>query len=187
MKILCETSVRHVHLSRKDVLELFGRGELTRTRDLSQPGQYLCEERVDLVTPKATLRNVAIIGPTRDTSQVEISRTDCFALGLKGVPVRQSGDLDKTPGITIQAGDKQIELSQGVIVAHRHVHLDPQTAEEFNLRDGDAVTLRFGGERGGTLNSTIIRVSPDFAPAVHIDSDEANAMGFSGGEVILTK
>ena len=177
MKILCETSARHVHLSRTHLQVLFGIDELSPIKWLSQPGQFLSRKRVDLVTPKATIQSVAIIGPTRPQTQVELSATDCQTLGLRDVPVRQSGDLDQTPGLTLRAGEREVTLERGVIIAKRHVHLDPNTAREFGLTDGQVVSLRFDGERGGQLDNTIVRVSENSHPAAHIDTDEAHAMG----------
>ena len=183
MKILCETSVRHVHLSAEHVAALFGEGHmLTPKRELSQPGQFLAEERVDLVTPKATLSNIAIIGPARPRTQVEISKTDTLALGLKDVPVRESGKLDNSCGIKVRSGKNEVGLDSGVIIARRHVHLDPKTAGEFGLWDGQVVGVRFEGERGGVLENTVVRVGENFVPAIHIDSDEANAMDFKEGK-----
>ena len=185
MKVLCEVSVRHVHLSEEDLQALFGRGELTPLKPLSQPGQYLCEERVNLVTPKGTLQNVAIIGPTRERTQVELSMTDCFTLGLKGVPILESGNHEGSVGIVLQHGAAAVELQRGVIIAKRHVHLDPGSATAGGFSDGQVVTVRFEGVRGGSLDNIVVRVGENFAPAVHIDSDEANAMGFARGEVSL--
>ena len=186
MQIICEISNRHVHLSQEHIEALFGTGyKLTPLRDLSQPGQYLCAERVTLVGPKSTMHNVAIIGPARRQTQVEISRTDTFALGIRDVPVRQSGELHNTPGITIQSGDNQIVVTSGVVVACRHVHLDPKTATNHKLSYGQIISIKFVGERGGMLANTIVRIDPKFAPAVHIDSDEANAMGFTSGAVVI--
>jgi len=178
MKILCEVSVRHAHLSQEHVDILFGKGhKLTPLKDLSQPGQYLCVERIDLVTPKTTFKNVGIIGPARPKSQVEISRTDCFALGLKNVPVRQSGELDGSVGITMKTEKGEVILEEGVVVAKRHIHLDPKTASDFGLEDNQIVLVKFDNERGGVLNNTVVRVHENFAPAIHIDSDEGNALG----------
>ncbi|MCL2587228.1 MAG: phosphate propanoyltransferase [Firmicutes bacterium] len=185
MKIMCEVSVRHVHLSSQHLQKLFGIDELTPVRDLSQPGQYLAAERVDLVGPKSTLKNVAIIGPTRGETQVEVSITDGFALGLKNIPVRQSGELDETPGITIRALGGEAELPRGVIIARRHIHLDTKTAGENGFTDGQIVGLEFDTERGGRLDGAIVRVSDKFAPAVHIDSDEANAMRYISGTSVF--
>lgn len=187
MKILCEISVRHVHLSESDLQTLFGKdAKLEQVRELSQPGQYLAVQKVDLVGPKRTIEGVAVLGPTRAETQVEIARTDCFSLGIKGVPVRQSGMLEGTPGIVLRNGNKMVELKRGVIVAHRHVHLDPKTAESNGLKDNQIVDLVFAGDRGGVLSNAIVRVHKNFAPAVHLDSDEGNAMA-CGAEVTIKK
>ena len=177
MKILCEVSVRHVHLSKADLEALFGEGfELEHVRDLSQPGQYLSAQKVDIVGPKRTMTGVSILGPTRPETQVEISRTDCFALGIKNVPVRQSGVLAGSPGIVLQNGDKTVTLTHGVVVPQRHVHMHPDTAKKEGFEDGDLVNVVFDTERGGILSNTVVRVSDKFADAVHLDSDEGNAL-----------
>jgi len=167
---------------------LFGVGyELTPSKYLSQPGQFLCAERVDLATDKATIERVAIIGPVRAESQVELSRTDCFTLGLKNIPVLQSGQRRGTSiGDTmfvIRNGDSEVRLTECIIVAQRHIHLDTKAATKYKLRDGQIVSIKLDGERGGIFDNTVVRVSDDYAPAVHIDSDEANAMGFVSGNV----
>ncbi|MCL2755637.1 MAG: phosphate propanoyltransferase [Firmicutes bacterium] len=189
MKIICELSVRHAHLAQEHVDILFSKGhKLTPVKDLSQPGQYLCAERVEIVTPKMTMKNVGIIGPVRAKSQVEISRTDTFALGLKGVPVRQSGELDGSVGVILRTDLGEVALNEGVIVAQRHIHMDPKSASEFGLADNQMVSVKFLGDRGGVLYNTVVRVSESFAPAVHIDSDEANALGhICGHDVEIIK
>jgi putative phosphotransacetylase len=187
MKILCEVSIRHVHLSQNDLATLFGEGATMQcVRELSQPDQYLSDLRVDIVGPKRTIGSVAVLGPVRKQSQVEISQTDCFTLGLRGVPVCQSGNLDGTPGVRLQNGDKFVDIKCGVIVVQRHVHLDPTSAKKNNLCNGELVDLEFDGPRGGILRNAIVRVHPEFAPAVHIDSDEGNAL-LAGGTVTVIK
>jgi len=186
VEILCEVSARHVHLSAEHLEILFGKGaQLTEVKPLSQPGQYLAEQRVDLVTDKTTFKNVAVLGPTRAKTQVELSRTDCFALGLKTVPVRQSGDLAGTPGVKLRNGDKEVAIEEGVIVGMRHVHLDDKFAATHDIKDNQIVSIKIQGERGGTLKNAVARVHPSFAPAIHIDTDEANAMGFTTGTAII--
>lgn len=177
MKVLCEISVRHVHLSEGDFRALFGKAEFTNLKNLSQPGQFLSDKKVDLVGPKRVIEAVSVLGPVRAQSQVEISKTDCFTLGLKNVPVRQSGDLKGSPGLVMRAGDKEITLSEGVIIAKRHVHLDSKTAADHKFVDGQIVGIKIGGERGGILHDTVVRVHKNFAPAIHLDSDEGNALG----------
>ena len=174
MEILCETSLRHVHLSIDAVEKLFGAGaRLTSSRALSQPGQFLCNERVTIAGPKSAMENVAIIGPERKESQVEISRTDAFVLGIKDAPIRLSGETDGAPVIIVKNGEAQV--SAPAIVARRHVHLDPETAKAHGLTDKQIVSIKFEGERCATLGGVIVRVHKDFAPALHIDADEANA------------
>jgi len=177
MKVLCEISVRHVHLSENDFVALYGKGaKLDVVRDLSQPGQFLSAQKVDLVGPKRVIEGVSILGPFREQSQVEISRTDCFTLGIKDVCVRQSGKLDGTPGVTLRHGDKTVALSSGVIIAQRHVHIDPKTAEQHGFTDNEIVDLVFDGERGGVLHNAVLRVHKNFANSAHVDSDEGNAL-----------
>lgn len=187
MKILSEVSVRHVHLSKADFKILFGKdAEFINLRELSQPGQYLTDKKVDLVGPKRTLEGVSVLGPVRPQSQVEISRSDCFVLGLKDVPVRQSGDLKESAGIVMRAGGKEVVLSEGVIVAKRHVHVYPESAKKNQLTDGQIVSIKVDGERGGILAGVVVRTGVGHADAVHLDSDEGNALGI-GKEVEIIK
>lgn len=177
-----EASGRHVHLSRPDLEMLFGPGyQLTRVKDLSQPGQFACAERVTLQGPKGTLANVVILGPERAESQAEISFTDAVALGVKP-PVRLSGELDGTPGIAICRGEKTLTLSRGLIVAKRHIHMTPEDAAFFGLSSGQTVRLKCLTSRPLTLEGVEVRVSPHFRTAAHLDYDEANACGFQTGD-----
>lgn len=176
-----EASGRHVHVTAREAQALFGHG-LTPKRPLSQPGQFLCEERVTLRTPKGEFRNVAVLGPERPENQVEISLTDAVALGLTP-PVRLSGNVEGTPGIDLIGPLGQIQLSRGVIVARRHIHLPPEEAERRGLRNGDSVKLKVFGDRPLIFEEVSVRVSPGFAPAVHLDFDEANACGFHKGDL----
>ncbi len=184
MDIPVEISARHVHLSKADKEILFGAGyTLTRKRDLSQPGQYLCEERVKLVTGSGQIANVAVLGPERKETQVELSLTDARTLGLKA-PIRLSGDLRGAADVII-VGPKGVITAKGsVIVAKAHVHMTPADAQKYGVEHGQSVGIRVGTERSVTLNDVQIRVSKDFALAVHIDYDEANAAQLSGGEII---
>ena len=185
---MCEVAVRHVHLSQEDVEALFGEGyELKVLKNISQPGQFLAEERVELIGPKRSLCNVAIIGPTRSQTQVEVSRTDCFWLGLRDVKLNTCGRGVDSPELTIKAGENTIILNQGVIVMQRHVHLSSVTAETFDVRDGDMLSLMFCGERGGRLDNAVARVGEGHADSVHIDSDEGNALGFSCSDIEVVK
>ena len=187
-KVLVEVSARHVHITQADLEVLFGAGHtLTPKKPLSQPGQYASEERVDLVGPKSTLKNVSILGPVRKASQVEVSLTDARSLGVEAL-IRESGHIDQTKGITLVGPNGQIALTQGVIVAKRHVHLTPKTAADYGVADKQIVNVRIlTDQRSLTFGDVVIRVSESFAPAMHIDTDEANAAGISGsalGEII---
>ena len=176
-----EASGRHVHLSRKELDALFGTGyELTKAKDLSQPGQYASKERLTVVGPKGAFHNVVILGPVRKESQVEVSLTDCFQLGVKA-PIRESGDIEGTPGIVLVNGDKSVSLDKGLIVAKRHVHMTPEDAEKIGVKNHDIVKVKVEGARPLIFDDVVIRVSPKFATYMHIDYDEANACGFSKG------
>lgn len=170
-----ELSGRHVHLSERDALELFGK-PLTPLQDLSQPGQYVCKERVRLVGPRGVIDNVAVLGPSRTETQVELSLTDARALGMD-VPIRQSGDIQGTPGIILTSGKKIIGIEQGVIVAGRHIHMSPADAERFNVRDRQLVCVRMDGKRPAVFRDVLVRVHQNFRLAMHIDFDEANGCG----------
>lgn len=172
-----ELSARHVHLSEKDALALFG-GPLTPVRELSQPGQFLSKERVRLIGPKAVIDNVAVLGPARGSSQVEISKTDARILGTE-TPVRISGDVSGTPGIILASQTGIVGLEQGLIVAARHIHMTPQDAVRLGLSDGDLVSVRLDGERPVILENVLARVSDEFSLALHIDLDEGNSTGWN--------
>ncbi len=176
-----EASGRHVHLSRQDVDTLFGIGyKLTPVKELSQPGQYACSERVTVSGPKGSLKNVVVLGPERKASQVEVSLTDALVLGIKA-PIRQSGDITGTPEITVSNGDRQVKLSQGLIVAKRHMHITPEDANRFHVTDGEIVKVKVFGARPLIFDDLVVRVSKDFRTYIHIDYDEANACGFTKG------
>ena len=176
-----EASGRHVHLSRADVDTLFGVGyKLTPVKELSQPGQYACSERVTISGPKGSIKNVVVLGPERKASQVEVSLTDALALGIKA-PIRQSGDITGTPEITVSNGDKEVKLSQGLIVAKRHMHITPEDAQRFHVTDGEIVKVKVFGARPLIFDDLVVRVSKDFRTYIHIDYDEANACGFTKG------
>lgn len=179
-KILIESSARHVHLTPEDVEVLFGKGaKLTVKKELSQPGQFQSEQRVDLVGPRNTIKNVSILGPTRKKTQIEISYTDARKLGIT-VPLRESGDVAGSAAVTIVGPEGTIEAPEGAIAAKRHVHLTPEGAEEFGVKNGQIVSVKVGGERGLVFDNVVVRVSPNYAPAMHIDTDEANAIGYAG-------
>ncbi len=184
MEIPVEISARHVHLSKADVEILFGKGySLTRKRDLSQPGQYLCEERVKLVTEQGQIASVAVLGPERKETQVELSLTDARTLGLKP-PIRLSGDLTGASDVII-VGPKGVITAKGsVIVAKAHIHMTSEDARRYGVTDGEAVSIRLGQDRTITLHDVQIRVSPQFCLAVHIDFDEANAAQVGGSNIV---
>jgi acetate kinase len=177
-------SVRHVHLSRAHCDALFGPGyELARKRDVTQPGQYVTRETVDLVGPKGELRNVAIINPLRSETQVEVAKTDAFALGVSP-PLRESGKLDGTPGLRLRGPHGEVEIARGVILAHRHVHMSPEDARGFGVADKDVIKVRVEGDREMTMGDVIVRVRDDFSLDMHIDTDEANAAGLNNDSVV---
>ena len=176
-----EASGRHVHVTKDQALALFGHG-LTPKRPLSQPGQYLAHERVTVQGPKGEFQNVAVLGPERKEGQVEVSLTDCKTLGIDA-PIRQSGDVQGTPGAVLVGPNGRIELKQGVIVAQRHVHLTPEDGNRFGVTDKQVVRLRTFTDRPMVLEDVLVRIRPDFAAAVHLDYDEANACGFRQGDL----
>ncbi len=182
-----EVSARHVHLTQEDVERLFGKGaKLHEKRPLSQPGQFLSEERVTLVGPKGKKEHVAVLGPVRSATQVELSISDCVALGVKA-PVRESGDLRDAGPIAIETEGGRIEAGQAVIVAKSHVHVPPKIARELKLQDKEHVSVRVLTERPVTFDNVVIRVSDAFRYKMHIDFDEANAAqvsGFTLGRII---
>ena len=173
-----EMSARHVHLSAEDLRALFGTDTLPSLKVISQPGQYLSEYRVRLIGPKGVLDNVAVLGPVRGATQVEISATDARTLGLKA-PVRLSGDLHDAAALTIQNGEQMVRRACA-IVALRHVHMTPEDASAFGVKHGQLVTLAVDGERPLSLGGVVVRVSKESALALHIDTDEANAAGAWG-------
>lgn len=188
MKIMVETSARHVHVTQEALEALFGKdAKLTNKKDLSQPGQFACYERVDIIGPKGEMKNVSILGPIRAATQIELSLTDARKLGI-AAPVRESGDIEGTPGCTLVGPNGQYEVSCGVIAAKRHIHLTPKDAEEYGLKDKQIVSVEVGGEgRKLIFGDVVVRVSEKFAPAMHIDTDESNAAGLTGtvdGEII---
>ncbi len=187
-KILIETSARHVHLTEEHIETLFGKGHtLTNKKDLSQPGQFACTERVDLVGPKKTIAGVSILGPARPDSQVEVSFTDARTLGVSA-PVRESGDISGSAPVKLVGPEGEVELTQGVIVAKRHIHLTPEDAAKFGVEDKQIVSVKItSNDRSTVFGDVVCRVSPKFAAAMHIDTDEANAacaFGECYGEII---
>lgn len=176
-----EASGRHVHLTEAQSKALFGHG-LTPKRPLSQPGQFLAEERVDLVGPKGTLRHVAVLGPARKEAQAEISLTDGRTLGIQP-PIRQSGYVEDTPGLQVVGPMGSLTLPQGLIAAQRHVHLTPESARRFGVSDGQVVQLQTFTDRPVIFGDVVVRVHADFADRAHLDTDEANACALQPGDL----
>ncbi len=176
-----EASGRHVHVTQTQAQTLFGHG-LTPSRPLSQPGQFLAQERVTVIGPKGRFENVAVLGPERKEAQVEVSLTDARALGI-AAPVRMSGNVSGSPGAILEGPLGRVNLPQGVIAAQRHIHLTPESAARFGVKDKQTVKLQVYTARPVIFEDVAIRVSPDFAPAVHLDYDEANACGFQAGDL----
>ena len=176
-----EASGRHVHVTKEQAMTLFGHS-LTPKRPLSQPGQYLSNERVTVKGPKGEFTNVAVLGPERKEAQVEISLTDGRTLGLTP-PVRPSGDVKGSPGAVLVGPCGSVTLQQGVIAAQRHIHITPQDAARFKVQDKQLVKLQTFTDRPVTFEDVLVRVSKDFATAAHLDYDEANACGFASGDL----
>lgn len=174
-------SNKHVHITKEHLEILFGAGhELTKTKDLSQPGQFACEEKVDIVGPKSTLKGVRILGPVRPETQIEISAFDARTLGVEAV-VRASGNTNGTPGCTLVGPKGQITLDKGLIVAARHIHFHTDDAPKFGVKDKDIVKVRVGNERALVFENVVVRVHPSYALDMHIDIEEGNAAGIKNG------
>jgi len=175
-KVLVETSARHLHVSQKDLEILFGEGyTLTPKKDLSQPGQFACEERVDVVGPKKTIPGVSILGPVRPDTQVELSLTDARSIGV-AAPIRESGDIAGSGACKLVGPKGEVEITEGVIAAKRHIHMTPADAEVFGVQDKDVVSVQIDNNgRGLVFGEVVVRVSPSYALAMHIDTDESNA------------
>ena len=180
---MVETSARHVHVTKEDLAVLFGEGyQLTKKKDLSQPGQFACEERVAVVGPKSQFPAVSILGPERKQTQVEISASDARSIGV-AAPVRESGDLAGSGACKIVGPKGEIEISEGVIIAKRHIHMTPADAEEYGCKDKDIVSVKIDSpERSLIFGDVVVRVSDTYALAMHIDTDESNAV-LAGKEV----
>ena len=181
-KVLVETSARHIHVSREALDILFGEGyELTPKKDLSQPGQFACEERVTVVGPKKELAGVSILGPVRPETQVELSLTDARSIGISA-PVRESGDVKGSAGCKLVGPKGEVELTEGVIAAKRHIHMTPEDAEAFGVKDTQVVKVEVESNgRSLIFGDVVVRVSPKYALAMHIDTDESNAAGMAPG------
>ena len=183
-KIPVGLSNRHLHLTIKDIETLFGKGaRLTKLKDLSQPGQFAANETVTLVGPKGRMETVRILGPVRQETQVEVSRTDSYILGIKA-PVRISGAIKGSSGIKIVGPKGEIDLKEGVIIAQRHIHMSPDEARSFGVKDDDIVKVKVAGKRALIFDNVIIRSGPTHRLDYHIDIDEANAAGLSQGDLV---
>lgn len=183
-KVKIGVSNRHIHLDRRTMDILFGAGsELHPTKYLGQPGQYASAETVTLKGPRGELKRVRVLGPLRSKTQVEISVTDSFTVGVKP-PVRESGHLDGTPGITVIGPRGMVKLEEGVIVALRHIHMSPDDAKHFGVTNGQIVQVKVPGARGCTLDNVVVRVSPKYALEMHIDVDEGNGLGLKTGDFV---
>ena len=186
MEVLVETSARHLHLSAADLETLFGKGhELTKKKDLSQPGQFACEERVKVVGPRGEL-TASVLGPVRPATQVEISLSDARSIGVVAA-IRESGDIAGTAGCKLVGPCGEVEISEGVIAAQRHIHMTPADAAEAGVADKDIVSVRLDTPRPLVYGGVVVRVSEKFALAMHIDTDESNAAAASGevyGEIV---
>ena len=185
-KFLVETSARHVHLTAEAVEILFGKGHtLTNKKDLSQPGQYACEEKVTVIGPKGSLK-ASILGPTRPANQVELSLTDARTIGVVA-PIRESGDVAGSTGCVLEGPCGSVEMKEGVIAAKRHIHMTTADAKELGVSDKEIVEVRLNTARPLTFGDVVVRVNDNFALAMHIDTDEANAAGCAGavyGEIV---
>lgn len=177
-KFIVETSARHVHVTQEHFEVLFGKdAKLTPKKDLSQPGQFACEERIEVVGPKKSLPGVSILGPFRKSTQVELSATDARSIGLP-ICIRESGDIANTPGCKLVGPCGELEIKEGVIVAKRHIHVTPEDAKELNVSDKEIVAVEITTEQRSLIfKDVVVRVSPSFALAMHIDTDESNAAG----------
>lgn len=177
-------SNRHIHLCREDLNHLFGKGyELTKIKDLKQPGQFAADEVVTIKGPKGEFKKVRILGPLRDETQVEISISDGFKLGINP-PIKESRKLDNTPGITIIGPKGSIEVKKGTIAALRHIHMTPETASKLNIRDKDEVSVEISGIRKAVLGNVLVRVSDKYTLEMHLDMDEANACLVKNGDLV---
>jgi len=187
-KVNIEVSARHIHLKKEDFEKLFGVGvELTVKKELSQPGMFAANEIVKIKDEYFEIEKVRIVGPLRDYTQIEISETEARNFKINP-PLRRSGDVKNTPGMTIIGPKGQIEIEDGVIIAKRHVHMTPKDAEEINAKDGDLLKIKTEGDRGLIFENVVARIDETYAWAMHIDTDEGNSSGISGcedGEVVL--
>lgn len=183
-KIPVGVSNRHIHLSQLDLEILFGEGyQMSKLKDLKQPGQFAANETVCIAGPKGSLNSVRVLGPVRTESQVEISKTDSFMLGIKS-PIRESGDLKGSADICVIGPKGSIVLKEKAIIAKRHIHMTPEDAQIFNVTNGQKVCVAISGERKGILGEVVVRVNPNYSLEFHVDTDEANGMGVSSKDAV---
>lgn len=176
-------SNRHIHVSQEDLEMLFGKNyKLTKLKDLKQPGQFAAKETVTAAGPKGKIERIRILGPVRKKTQLEISRTDAYSLGIQA-PIRESGKIEHTPGALITGPQGSLQLNEGVIIAKRHIHMPPAFAKQHGFSDKEQVKVRFEGERGLEFGNVVIRVSDKFVNEMHIDTDEANAGNIGNGDI----
>jgi putative phosphotransacetylase len=182
--VVCNVSNRHAHITEEHFKTLFGPGySLRKLKDLIQPGEFASKELIEIAGPRGSIKKVRILGPFRKYTQVEISRTDSFRLGISP-PLRESGKIAGSSPLTLKGPAGELELREGCIVAWRHIHMTPADADALELKDGEMVRIETGGERGGIMGNTLVRVSPNYALECHIDTDEANAFDFKSGGLI---
>ncbi len=188
--ILVEVSNRHIHISKDNLNILFGKDyELEKEKELSQPGEFASTARVTLKNGNNSIENVRVLGPLREKTQVEISRTDARRLKIDA-PLRNSGDIENTPGVTIVGPESELKLDEGVIVAKRHIHMLDEDAKELGLEDNEFISIKISGERSVTFNKVLVRANKNFKTAVHIDMDDGNAAGIDKncfGELVTQK
>lgn len=183
-RVVINLSNRHIHVSREDLDILFGKGyQLTKTKDLIQPGQFACAETVTVKGPKSSFEGVRILGPERKETQCEILASDQFKLGVPGCPVRESGQLDGSAPLEIIGPAGSVKRAKGLIIAKRHIHFSPADAERFGVADKQIVSLKAGGERGAIFLNVVCRVNPTYALECHLDFDEGNAVGIGNGSL----
>ncbi len=183
MKIQVGVSNRHIHLSKEDFVNLVGDKEFCKVKDLTQGGEFASNILVSIKTDKNTINNVRVVGPLREKTQVEISVSDCYFLGLRP-PIRMSGDFRDAESCTLVYEGKELFVNGGVIVANRHIHVNTRDLEKYNFHDGDVFSVRVGGQRGGVLNNVIVKSKDSYNLELHLDTDEANAMGLKNGDVV---
>lgn len=190
-RVLVNLSNRHIHVSREDLDILYGKGhQLTKTKDLMQPGQFACAETLTLKGPKGQFEGVRILGPERKETQCEILASDVFKLGVPGCPTLESGKLENSFGMELVGPAGAVKKAKGLMIAKRHIHFDPPAAERFGVKDNELVSLHAGGERGAVFENVVCRVHASYALECHLDFDEGNAVGIASGsfgEVIRKK